>query len=88
MKRIAIAFAAMLAVSVPAWAAEITIKFSHVVAPATPKSPAFCTPLLLTSLNIAPESTTAGTQRRSRETTISRALKRRARSWLTRGTDA
>lgn len=40
MKRIAIAFAAMLAVSVPAWAAEITIKFSHVVAPATPKGKA------------------------------------------------
>lgn len=40
MKRIAIAFAAMLAVSVPAWAADITIKFSHVVAPATPKGKA------------------------------------------------
>lgn len=40
MKRIAIAFAAMLAVSVPAWAVEITIKFSHVVAPATPKGKA------------------------------------------------
>ena len=40
MKRFAIAFAAMLAVSVPAWAADITIKFSHVVAPATPKGKA------------------------------------------------
>lgn len=40
MIRIAIAFAAMLAVSVPAWAADITIKFSHVVAPATPKGKA------------------------------------------------
>jgi C4-dicarboxylate-binding protein DctP len=40
MKRIAIALAAMLAVSVPAWAADITIKFSHVVAPATPKGKA------------------------------------------------
>jgi C4-dicarboxylate-binding protein DctP len=40
MKRIAIAFAAMLAVSVPAWAEGIVIKFSHVVAPATPKGKA------------------------------------------------
>jgi C4-dicarboxylate-binding protein DctP len=40
MKSIAIAFAAMLAVSVPAWSADINIKFSHVVAPATPKGKA------------------------------------------------
>jgi C4-dicarboxylate-binding protein DctP len=37
MKRIALTFAAILAFSAPAWAQEIVIKFSHVVAPATPK---------------------------------------------------
>lgn len=37
MTRIIVALAASLALSVPAFAADITIKFSHVVAPGTPK---------------------------------------------------
>jgi C4-dicarboxylate-binding protein DctP len=37
MKRIVFALAASLALSLPAFAADITIKFSHVVAPGTPK---------------------------------------------------
>jgi C4-dicarboxylate-binding protein DctP len=37
MTRIIVALAASLALSIPAFAADITIKFSHVVAPGTPK---------------------------------------------------